>query len=110
AEVLDAPRTAPRELRRIVEAFARDLADCGDLAVGLGLEVEQMAAADQAVADHADADAIVGALHPPRRCGGQRQGGSGDGRSEETLQERAATRHRHPSGCAERISPNRRSW
>ena len=55
----------PRRGDPFVRPLVRDLADAGDLAVRLRLEVEQVPLADQADADEPDADAIVGADHAP---------------------------------------------
>ena len=50
----------------LVHPLVGDLRDAGDLDVGLRLEVEQVARADQADADEPDAHAIVRADHRAR--------------------------------------------
>jgi hypothetical protein len=77
-------RVVARRRHALVHSLVRHLRDADNLAVGLGLEVEQMALADQADADEADADAIVRADHAPAGCRGRHRGGG------ESLQKRAA--------------------
>ena len=66
----------------LLEPAAVDLGDGDEVGVLLRLEVEDVALADQAVADEADADALVGAGDAaPARGGeqGRRPGGADEG-------------------------------
>ena len=68
-----------------------DLGDGDEVDVGLGLEVEDVPLADQAVADEADADAVVGAEDPPIARGRE-------GRARARLDERTPAQVRSPRG------------
>ena len=87
AEITLGGRSPAGHGQAFLEPRGVDLADRGHLAVGLGQEIEQVALADEADADHADANAVVGTHHPARGGGGG-QPGAGYG-----LQERAARLH-----------------
>ena len=88
AEVVEGRRPVARGRDAVVPPFIRDLADPRDFAIRLRLEVQQVPSPDQPDADEADAHAVVGARHAPRR-GGRRQRGSGQG-----LQKRSSMGHR----------------
>ena len=87
AEIAEAGGSPPRHGQAFLEPRRVDLADRRHLAVGLGQEIEQVALADEADADHPDAHPVVRAEHSARRGGGG-QAGAGHG-----LQERAAGLH-----------------